>query len=108
VHIYLTRQEYEDLRRVSEATGLSVKELVLKAIRDVNSLSEDMAKVGIQELFRCVILDECDDRLFEEFSKAAERYNLECLDIVWRAEGAERRVWGFTWKGSSCIPLGWI
>jgi hypothetical protein len=54
VYIYLTRPEYEYLRKVSESIGMSVKKLVLRATKDINSLREKLVEVAILEVFECL------------------------------------------------------
>ena len=88
IHIYLTRPEYEYLRKVSESTGMSVKELVLGALKDINSLRERLVEVAILEVFECLAnWDSCDDDTSGKILEAGDRYGFEYMK--WKVEDKE-------------------
>jgi hypothetical protein len=94
IHIYLTRPEYEYLRKVSEATGMSVKELVLGALKDINSLRERLVEVAILEVFECLAnWDSCDDDTSGKIVEAGDRYGFEYMK--WKVEDKEE--YGMYW-----------
>jgi len=88
IHVYLTRPEYEYLRKVSESTGMSVKELVLGAIKDINSLRERLVEAAILEVFECLAnWDSCDEDTSGKILEAGDRYGFEYME--WKVEGKE-------------------
>jgi hypothetical protein len=90
IHIYLTRPEYEYLRKVSESTGMSVKELVLGALKDINSLRERLVEVAILEVFECLAnWDSCDDDTSGKILEAGDRYGFEYIE--WKVRGKRER-----------------
>jgi len=83
VRLYLKKEEYELLREIATASGMTIKEVVMRAIRDLSALEKAVFKVATERVFKCVVEGCKELELIEHF---ARKYGIECIewkDGIW-------------------------
>jgi len=93
VRLYLKREEYELLREIAAKSGMTIKEVVMKAIRDLNALRDAMFEVNADRVFECIV----------KGSDVCEEWELNKIDLFMRKHGITYIEWENGWM--SLRPL---
>ncbi|MCC6024060.1 MAG: hypothetical protein LM600_05105 [Thaumarchaeota archaeon] len=87
VRLYLKREEYELLREIAAKSGMTIKEVVMKAIRDLSALRDAMFEVNADRVFECIV----------KGSDACEEWELDKISLLARKHGITYIEWENGW-----------
>jgi len=81
IRLYLSRDDYEFLKKICDDNGISFRELLLKTIKDMRRVEEVIKKEVTREVMEKVISYLKGDYYEEAFSKDFEKI-LEKLGVI--------------------------